>query len=124
LNSALTKQERADRDAMIVALGRQRLRSELIVKRVPGATHAIVSNVLFQARLAGELNIGVRGKYRHVRNPGQRRPLLIPPDVGDMLKPAAEARGISVIELAKHVLIAVADSGLVDAVLDDGVKSS
>lgn len=47
----------------------------------------------------------------------------LPNDIAQLMKPAAIARGIAVSDLAMHIIIAVVDGDLMDAVLDDGVKS-
>ena len=120
--SPLSKEDRAKRNRQIVRLGKEKMRPYLIVQAVPGATHAVVNNVLFQARLNGEVEqIGVRGRYCHSSD--KKNLVNIPPDIAGFLKPAAAARKISITELARHILIAVTDARIVDAVLDDGVAT-
>ena len=118
---ALAPEERAKRNRQILRLAKEEVQPYLIVKRVPGATHAIVGNVMFQARLRGEIP-GLRGNFLQRRGPGSCS-LTIPADIVEFLRPAAIARGVGIADLARHILIAIADGGLVDAVLDDGVKS-
>lgn len=50
----------------------------------------------------------------------QGRTVLFPADILDRLRPDAERRGISVNELARRIVEAVAEDRMVDAVLDDG----
>lgn len=49
----------------------------------------------------------------------QSRTIVVSRDVLDLLQPAASARGISVNALCRHLLSAIADDGLVEAVLND-----
>lgn len=46
------------------------------------------------------------------------RTIVVSRDVLDALKPAAEARGVSVNQLCRSLLAAVADDNLVEALLD------
>lgn len=48
-----------------------------------------------------------------------RRTVTVDVDVLDALRPAAEARGLSVNELARRLLATIADEAMTDAVLDD-----
>lgn len=50
------------------------------------------------------------------------RTVMIPLDTVDLLKPAADARGMDLPTFIRAVLATVARDDLVSAVLDDGVK--
>lgn len=97
----------------------------------PSRTDAIVAlraRGLDARQIADEIGIprpNVVALERHVRTANVRRDsrirrtLELPQDLVDVMAPFAAARDIGPRELALRILAAVADDGLVDAILDD-----
>jgi hypothetical protein len=106
------------RHADVVALAAEGVPPREIVKRL-GIPSGTVHGHLWRARRDGTLKITFpRGGFRG-REPGSTI-VVMPRAVADLIRPAAEARGLTVCALATAVLARVAVDRLVDAVLDDG----
>lgn len=68
------------------------------------------------------LSAGGRRSLKRRDAEGFMRMGLVPVELTAAMKPHAEARGVSLAELARRILTAVLDDKIVDAVLDDGGK--
>ncbi len=113
---------RRSRKAEVVALAAEGVTPHEIVKRL-GIPNSTVHWHLWRARRDGTLKITFpRGGFRG-REQGSTI-VVMPRAVADLIRPVAEARGLTVAELANAVLARVAVDGLFDAVLDDGGERS
>ncbi len=104
------------RHADVVALAADGMPPREISSRL-GMPNNTVHWHLWRARRDGTLKIDFKRGGR--REPGSTI-AVIPRAVADLIRPAAEARGLTVCALATAVLARVAVDRLVDAVLDDG----
>ena len=106
---------RRSRHADIVALAAEGVPPREIVKRL-GIRSGTVHGHLWKARRDGTLKITFK------RGAGREQGstiAVIPRAVADLIRPAAEARGLTVSALAGAIVFYAAEYGLVDAVLDD-----
>lgn len=94
------------RTAAVQALRAQGLDDRTIAERIGIAVGTV-----------GALAASGRRRQRPAEANG--RTVLFPADILDRLGPAASERHISANELARRIVEAVADDGLIDAVLDD-----
>lgn len=69
-------------------------------------------------------NLGLAFRPRRVAGKGRVCRVLLKPGVVAGLRPAAEARGISVVELAHHLLWLCVRDDLVSAILDTDAASA
>ena len=109
---------RRSRKADILALAAEGVPPREIVKRL-GIPSGTVHGHLWRARRDGTLKITFRrGPSVAGREQGSTI-VVMPRAVADLIRPVAEARGLTVAELANAVLARVAVDRLFDAVLDD-----
>ena len=99
----------------VVALAETGLAPLQIAARL-GVQSQTVHHYLWLARRLGETDV----KFKRGRAPeiGESRP-VISPSLVKQLRPAADARRMTVAQLSKAILARVAEDGLIDAVLDD-----
>tara|TARA_B100000678_G_scaffold61754_1_gene50068 strand:- start:3176 stop:3532 length:357 start_codon:yes stop_codon:yes gene_type:complete len=103
------------RTAAVLALQAQSVSDREIARRIGieiKTVSALAASAARQRKLATEREAGV-----------VRTGLVLPVLTRSALRPAAAARSVSVDRLALMILEAVGDSGLADAVLDDGIRS-
>ena len=92
------------------------------------AVQALAANGLHTSEIARRIGIEEKSvsallcSARRSKRPAEKngRTVLFPIDILNALRIAAAKRNISVNELARRIVEAVADDGLIDAVLDDG----
>ena len=106
------------RHAEVVALAAEGVPPRVISSSL-GIPSSTVHGHLWRARRDGTLKITFRrgGSFRG-REQGSTI-VVMPRAVADLIRPVAEARGLTVAELANAVLARVAVDRLFDAVLDD-----
>jgi DNA-binding transcriptional regulator LsrR (DeoR family) len=80
---------------------------------------ALADQGLSPDQIAARLGIPKRTVHDRLRYARGLRTTRIPADALPALKEHADARALSVAELASALLVAVAKDGLIDAVLDD-----
>lgn len=103
------------RHAEVVALAAEGVPPREIVKRL-GIPQNTVHWHLWKARRDGTLKINFK---RGVAREQGSTIAVIPRAVADLIRPAAEARGLTVSALAGAIVFYAAEYGLVNAVLDD-----
>ncbi len=107
--------------APIPTLGyRSRTEACLALREQGMSEAAIAARIGIEKKNVAALLCGALVKRRP--RPAERhgRTVLFPRDILESLRPHAQARGISANELVRRIVEAVADDGLIDAVLDDG----
>lgn len=119
------KRERSARDAQIVLLAQSGLSPAEIAERYTTMTAHNVARVLHLARQDGIAipRFNSSGEPVDARR-SPRAHLWLPEPLATALQPAASARGISISTLMRRVAEALVEGrGLVDAVLDDGIRT-
>ncbi len=107
-----------DIEEQIIAYAKDGVRPYLIAEFLKIDRGKIYSTIARVRKQGLELPRVPRGRLPHTIESTQRT-VAFPISVLDYLKPAAEARGISVSQLARKLLTTIIDEGLVDSVLDD-----
>lgn len=92
---------------------------------ITAAAAALARQGLGETEIARRLDVKVKTVSTVLYRVQQRgMTLRLPHDAADGLATSAEARGVTLEDLACRVLEAVARDGLLDAVLDDGDDGS
>lgn len=103
------------RHAEVVALAAEGVPPRDIGKRL-GMPVSTVHWHLWKARRDGELTMRFKRGFPRERGSSS---VVIPRAVADLIRPAADARGLTVSALAGAIVFYAAEYGLIDAVLDD-----
>lgn len=111
--------------AAVLDMARAGIRPALIAEAVPDVSMATIYTLISKARRAGA-DIPVFPAVRRTHRKGM--PCTIKIDLGnychkDALSLAARRRGITETRLVKQLLDVIFSDGMIDCILDDGVRS-